>query len=487
MLDWNPAAERIFGYARGDVVRRPLPIVAPDRVSEFDAITEDALSGASLSDHRTQCRRHDGVLVDVSLSTTAMRNAVGEPVSIVGIYADVTARLHLEAELRQAQKMEAVGRLAGGVAHDFNNLLTVITSFSSMILSDADADAPWRADVNEIKLAADRAARLTRQLLVFSRRQVLRPQVIDLNTTVEDLEKMLRRLIGEDVALETRLAADLWPVRVDPGQIEQVVMNLVVNARDAMPDGGRLRITTSNEAVPQSLASAHGGRASAGDYACLVVTDTGSGMSPDVRSHIFEPFFTTKGPGKGTGLGLSTIYGIVQQSDGFIQVESALDVGSTFRIFLPRAEVDIIEVPAPAAQLSAPEHARTVLLVEDDAPVRAAIGAMLRRGGCQVIEAESGEQALGILARDAASIHLVLTDLVMPRVSGRDLGRHVRATFPSLPVVYMTGYAADAAQGHWALERDAVVLDKPFTTEPLLRAVNEALGRPVAALGRPAA
>ncbi|HEX7018613.1 MAG TPA: ATP-binding protein, partial [Gemmatimonadaceae bacterium] len=437
--------------------------------------------------HGTQCRRSDGVLVDVSLSTTAMRNALGEPASIVGIYADVTARVQLEAEFRQAQKMEAVGRLAGGVAHDFNNLLTVITSFSSMILADADADAPWRDDVREIKLAADRAARLTRQLLAFSRRQVLRPQVVDLNATIEDLEKMLRRLIGEDVALETRLAPDLWPVRVDPGQIEQVVMNLVVNARDAMTDGGSLRITTSNEAVPPSLANAHGGCAGAGEYVCLVVTDTGAGMSPEVRSHIFEPFFTTKGPGKGTGLGLSTIYGIVQQSDGFIQVESAPGIGSTFRIFLPRSRGDVADTPAPAAQAAGPENARTVLLVEDDAPVRAAIRAMLQRGGYEVIEAAGGEEALRVLERDDASVHVVLTDIVMPRVGGRELGRHVLAHWPALPVIYMTGYAADTAQGHWALERDAVVLDKPFTAEPLMAALKVALGRPAAALGRPAA
>jgi signal transduction histidine kinase len=390
--------------------------------------------------------------------------------------AKATERKRLEEQFRQAQKMEAVGRLAGGVAHDFNNLLTIITGFSEIILSGPRKDDATHRFVQEIRMAAERAAALTRQLLAFSRKQVLAPEVLDLNAVVSNLEKMLRRLIGEDVRLRTSLEPNLYPVKVDLGQIEQVLMNLAVNARDAMPDGGELTIETDNVELDDSYALVRP-EVAPGPYARLVLTDTGCGIAPEVRTHLFEPFFTTKEPGKGTGLGLATVYGIVQQSGGFIDVYSAVGQGTTFRIHLPRCE-DAGSLPAPAAKPLLSAHGtETILLVEDQDEVRCLAEQALSMNGYAVLGAGSGSVALEIARRHDGPIHLVVTDVVMPYMSGRELTARLADLRPETKVLYISGYTDDAVVRHGILSADANFLQKPFTPQGLARKVREVLDR----------
>ncbi|HET7463630.1 MAG TPA: PAS domain S-box protein [Longimicrobium sp.] len=394
---------------------------------------------------------------------------------------DVTERKHAEEALRvsqqqllQAQKMDAVGRLAGGVAHDFNNLLTAIRGNAELLLYDIPAGDPRRDDVDEIRKAADRAAALTRQLLAFSRRQVLQPRVLDLNDVVQEMERMLRRLIGEDVELVTRLSPGVAQVRADPGQVEQVVLNLAVNARDAMPGGGKLIVETADAELGDETKRAHP-YVVPGRYVMLCVSDTGQGMDPETRERAFEPFFTTKPAGRGTGLGLSTVYGIVKQSGGFIWLDSELGRGTRVRIYLPPAAAP---APPPATAPRPVEHRRgegTVLLAEDEVTVRRLAVRVLQRGGFAVLEAADGEEALTVAREYAGSIDLLVTDLVMPRMGGRDLAARLRGVRPQVPVVYVSGYAEEAVQRDGVLDPGARFLPKPFTAEQLLDAVHAAL------------
>jgi signal transduction histidine kinase len=386
--------------------------------------------------------------------------------TVIGVLVeDTTARKELELQLTQSQRMEAVGRLAGGVAHDFNNLLTVIKSYSTILLEALEGDAR-REDVEEIAAAADRAGALTRQLLAFSRRQMMQPRPLHLNVVVTDIEKMLRRLIGEDIALVTQLESDLWLVHADPGQIEQVVMNLAVNARDAMPDGGRLTIETAN--VERET----------GSYVMLAITDTGVGMTSDVRAHLFEPFFTTKERGKGTGLGLSTVYGIVKQSGGDIGVHAEPGKGATFKIFLPRHVVDQaaqreVERAAPAA----PRGTETILLVEDDPSLRVLAERILRGYGYTVLVASTGQRALTLVEAYTGEIHLVATDVVMPEMSGTALVERLVSIVPNIRVLFMSGYTDDEVVRRGILDRRAAFLQKPFTPYQLAFEVREVLDR----------
>ncbi|HKW47838.1 MAG TPA: ATP-binding protein, partial [Gemmatimonadaceae bacterium] len=378
---------------------------------------------------------------------------------------DTTARKELELQLAQSQRMEAVGRLAGGVAHDFNNLLTVIKSYSTMLLEALEGDGR-REDVEEIAAAADRAGALTRQLLAFSRRQMMQPRPLHLNVVVTDIEKMLRRLIGEDITLVTRLESDLWLVHADPGQIEQVVMNLAVNARDAMPDGGRLTIETTN--ITRD----------ARRYVMLAITDTGVGMTPEVRAHLFEPFFTTKERGKGTGLGLSTVYGIVKQSGGDIAVHAEPGRGATFKIFLPRYVLDQtaradVEQIAPAA----PRGSETILLVEDDPSLRLLAERILRSYGYTVLVASTGQRALTLVEAFTGTIHLVTTDVVMPEMSGTILVERLVSIVPNIRVLFMSGYTDDEVVRRGIFDRRAGFLQKPFTPDQLAFKVREVLDR----------
>ena len=421
-------------------------------------------------------RRKNGTRVVVRLHVHAVRSLTGEIESFEGLAEDVTEQRSLEAQFRQAQRLEAVGRLAGGVAHDFNNILTAITAYSELLLSDAAPADRKRGFVQEIQAAAQRAAALTRQLLAFSRRQVLQVKVLDLNTVVRTLDRMLRRLIGEDVRLELELSEGLGAVRADPAQMEQVIMNLAVNARDAMPAGGRLTIETANVVLDESYPRVHPG-AAPGRYVMLAISDTGIGMDQETRSHLFEPFFTTKEPGKGTGLGLATVHGIVKQSGGNIWVHSEPGRGSTFKLYLPRVDEQPDGQGEPPAVWPAGGH-ETVLLAEDDASVREVMARALEEKGYQVLSASDGHMALEVAHEHRAHVHLLVTDLVMPGMTGDELAAALVRERPGVRVIYMSGYAENGVVRHGVLEEGINYLQKPFALGDLARKVREVLDAP---------
>jgi PAS domain S-box-containing protein len=404
-------------------------------------------------------------------------NRLNEPsVGAIVINArDVTERRRLEDQLRQAQKMEAVGRLAGGVAHDFNNLLTAILGYCNLMLDEIPAEDPLRQDLEEIRQAGDRAAALTRQLLAFSRRQMLQPQIIDLNTLVRQMEKMLRRLIGEDIELVTPLGPDLTQVKVDPASIEQVLVNLAVNARDAMPLGGRLTIETAMVDLDDAYAETHV-TVIPGRYVMLAVSDTGQGMDAATRARIFEPFFTTKEQGKGIGLGLATVYGIVKQSGGYIWVYSEPGHGTVFKVYLPPSDVaaSALRPVEPASESEKHRGWETVLLVEDEDAVRALAREVLRRQGYVVLEARHGLDALRVAERHQDPIHLLVTDVVMPHMSGRDLARRLADARPNMKLLFISGYT-DHAVVHRDLTPGSAFLQKPFTPENFAQKVRSVL------------
>jgi two-component system cell cycle sensor histidine kinase/response regulator CckA len=379
-----------------------------------------------------------------------------------------------EKQLWQSQKMEAVGRLAGGVAHDFNNLLTVIKGYTELMLEDLKPSDPMRAEMDEVQKAADRAAALTRQLLAFSRRQVLAPKVVNLNYLVEDMNKLLRRLLGEDIELCTRLGGDLGSVKADPGQIEQVIMNLAVNARDAMPRGGKLTLETANIELDQAYSRQHA-PVVPGSYVMLAITDTGSGIDAETLSHVFEPFFTTKEQGKGTGLGLSTVYGIVKQSGGYIWPYSEPGMGTTLKIYLPRVDEKAERAQARAQASSGLGGTETILLVEDEEGVRALTRQILQRHGYTVLEAEHGRDALLLCERYSGPIRLLLSDVVLAQMSGRELVQRLTPLRPEMKVLYMSGYSDEAIVHHGVLAPGTAFLQKPFTTESLMRKLREVL------------
>ena len=464
----NRGFAQIFGYSAEEVVGMPVEaFVAPESRSAVRQRIQANEEGA----FETIGLRKDGRKVD--LETVAKMYMHGGRGLRLTAVRDVTERRQLEDQFRQAQKMEAVGRLAGGVAHDFNNLLTVITSYSQLLLDDLGAEDARRADLQEIQKAAAGAATLTRQLLAFSRQQVLEPRVLDLNTVVAAAGKMLQRLIGEDVDLVTVLAPDLGAVKVDPGQVEQVVMNLAVNARDAMPEGGKLTIATANAELESTHTQEHS-VVGAGAYVLLSVSDTGIGMDDRTRARIFEPFFTTKEKGKGTGLGLATVYGIVKQSGGFIWVYSEPGHGTTFKIYLPR----VTEAPLDLPLRRSPEVVRgteTILLAEDSAGVRAVAREVLQRNGYSVIQASDGRAALELAATHSGTIHLLVTDVIMPEMSGRQLADRLREVRSELKVLFVSGYTDDAIIRHGILEPGIAFLQKPFTPESLARKVRAVL------------
>ncbi|MBA2457557.1 MAG: response regulator, partial [Gemmatimonadales bacterium] len=379
----------------------------------------------------------------------------------------------LEEQLRQAQKMEAVGQLAGGIAHDFNNLLTAITGYAELVLMTLGADDPRRPDVQEICHATDRAATLTRQLLAFSRRQVLQPRLIDLHRLAKDVERLLHRLIGENIEVVTLTDAGLGLVKADPSQMEQVLVNLAVNARDAMPGGGRLTIETRNVVLGTEYATGHS-MVEPGPYVLLAVTDDGTGMDQPTLARVFEPFFTTKGPGRGTGLGLSMVYGIVKQSGGYVWVYSELGRGTTFKIYLPRASGQAV---APEAELSvtAPGGHETILLVEDEPAVRALAQRVLAARGYSLLVAADGPAALEVAGRHHGGIDLLLTDVVMPGISGRELAQRLLALRPATRVLYITGYTEDTVVRHGLVQAGLAYLEKPFRADLLLTKVRQVL------------
>jgi len=473
----NPAFETITGWRREAWVGQPFerlvhPEDLPLALELLGRVVRGELRPAS--QFRVRTAKSDYRVGEFS-ATPQLHE--GRLVGILGIGRDVTERVQLEQQLRQAQKMEAVGRLAGGIAHDFNNILTAITGYADLLLEDLGATDPRRQDADEIHKAADRAAGLTRQLLAFSRQQVLQPTVLEVNKLVSDLEKMLRRLLGEDVALTTQLAPTTGRVKADPGQLEQVIMNLAVNARDAMPNGGKLTLETGNVDLDESYATDHY-PARAGPFVMLAVSDTGTGMSEATQAHMFEPFFTTKEKGKGTGLGLATVYGIVKQSGGFIWVYSEVGHGTTFKLYLPRVQ-ELAERASQPAQppARAARGTETVLVVEDEAPVRSVARQVLERHGYTVLEAPSAEAALDIATRYSGAIHLLLTDVVMPGLNGRQLATRLADLRPDARVIFMSGYTDDAVTRHGVLEPGSAYVQKPFTPDAIARKVREVLDR----------
>ena len=382
----------------------------------------------------------------------------------------------LQEQLRQSQKVEAVGCLAGGIAHDFNNLLTVIKGYSQLSSIELKEGDPLRGNIDEIQNATDRAASLTRQLLAFSRRQVMEMKVLDLNTLLRDLEKMLRRVIGEDIEMVIQLAEDLGRVRADVGQIEQVIMNLAVNGRDAMPNGGKLTIETANVELDEFYARSHVD-VKPGHYVMFSVSDTGVGMTPEVRERIFEPFFTTKEKGKGTGLGLSTSYGIVKQSEGDIWVYSVQGKGTTFKIYLPRVNEPLEEIRKEVLKKELPRGNEMILIVEDEEKVRKLAGKILERQGYRILEASQGDDALRISERHGGPIDLILVDVIMPGMSCSELAKHLKSPHPKMKVLYMSGYTDNAIVRHEVLEKGVNYIQKPFTMEGLARKVREVLDK----------
>jgi PAS domain S-box-containing protein len=474
----NAKTEEMFGYARHELIGQPVEVLLPQSVHdvhivhrrEFFAKPRIRPMGIGLD---LSGRRRDGTefAIEVSLSHIG----TDEGTFAIAFISDITQRKRLEEQLFHAQKMEAVGRLAGGVAHDFNNMLTIISGYNQMLLSRLSPMDPMRGYAEEVAKAAERAGALTNQLLAFSRRQIIQPRVFDLNALVRQTEGMLRRLIGEDVELTFLLGEHGGRIKVDPGQLEQILVNLAANARDAMPRGGKLTIETHLARLDENYAMTHLG-VKPGEYLMLAISDTGDGMDAETKRRIFEPFFTTKEQGKGTGLGLATVYGIVKQSGGDIWVYSEQGQGTTFKVYFPRvaeAASEAGESEAPAAQ----RGGETILVVEDETAVRQLIAAMMRQQGYTVIVAESPADATRIAAERSGSIEMLLTDVVMPQMSGKQLADELVRGRPEMKVLYLSGYTQNAIAHHGVLDADVEFLGKPFSQGALANKVREVLDK----------
>jgi PAS domain S-box-containing protein len=474
----SPAYERILGYTTDELQNTSsLEQVHPDDRNLVEEAATEARAGGVCRTIQYRMRHKDGAWHILESVASAVLDAHGKMEKLVIVNRDVTARRNLEEQFRQAQKMEAVGRLSGGVAHDFNNLLGVIIGYAEFLQENLEPENALRSSVDEILNAGKRAASLTRQLLAFSRQQVLDPKVVNLNGAVSDMEKLLRRLIGEDVELSTRLASDLGQVKADQGQLEQVVMNLAVNARDAMPQGGKLTIATENVVMDEAFVRRYPYPVQPGPYVCLSVTDTGSGMDTETKARAFEPFFTTKEKGKGTGLGLSTVYGVVKQSGGYIDIFSSLGSGTTFKIYLPRIN-DPVNLQAPAqGEAGSFEGKETILLAEDEGSLRTLTRTTLERCGYKVLEAKDGVEALAQSEAYDLPIDLLLTDIVMPGMGGPALAQELTRRRPDVRVVYMSGYTGQMIGKQVPINPGSDFLSKPFTRAVLTAKIREALDR----------
>lgn len=471
----NPAFEPVTGYARSEVIgKNPRILKSGRQAPEFYRHLWATLNAGEVWTGCFVNRRKDGTLIETEAVISPVLDAAGRPAHYVAVERDVTQQRHLEEQLRQGQKMEALGRLAGGIAHDFNNLLTAITGYSDLLVSLLPADERSQGYLDEIRKAGRRAASLTQQLLAFSRRQTVEARVLDLNSVIRDMHNMLRRLIGEDLELVLDLAPALGPVKADPGQMEQVLLNLVVNARDAMPEGGRVTISTADVQLAEAD-TAHHVEVAPRSYVTLSVCDTGCGIDPEILAHIFEPFFTTKDKGKGTGLGLAMVYGIARQSAGSVSVSTEKGKGTVFRVYLPRITGASDAGASGKSRQAARSGSETILLVEDDDVVRNLVRRVLESRGYRVLEARRGAEALDLVRAHGGPLHLLLTDVVMPEMSGRELARHVRGLHPRVRVLYISGYA-DEEHAHRGVHGPvAGHLSKPFTPEMLQEKVREIL------------
>jgi two-component system, cell cycle sensor histidine kinase and response regulator CckA len=481
---WNPGAEGIFGWSEAEVIGTQLPALPPEQQDEYASWLKRFRRGESLTAVERTRLKKDGSRMEAAIWTTPLRDAEGRVTGTILIDTDVTERKLLEQQYRESQKLEAVGRLAGGVAHDFNNLLTVIMGYVEMLIAAA-GDQPTLVEyAQEVQDAAKRASALTAELLAFGRRRISQPKPINLNDVINQSMKMLRRIIGEDTEISAHLDPRLEQVQADPSHVNQMIMNLVVNARDAMPNGGIVTIDTANVILDDNYAARHIS-IKPGRYCMLAIGDTGIGMTGEVRSRLFEPFFTTKEAGKGTGLGLSIVFGIVKQSGGEIMVYSEPGEGTTFKIYLPSIDV-VEETPVATARPAVSHGHETVLVCEDEAGIRKLVVSMLSQQGYSVLDAEAPDDAIRIASRTRETIHLLLTDVVMPKMNGFDLAIEVRKLHPHIKVLYMSGYTDSRVGASWQLQDGTAFLQKPFIAEALARKVREVLEMRDSGSGGPA-
>ena len=471
----NPALQRMLGYEGQEaLLNTNLGIGAFVDQSEFSRMKTQLETTGELKDAQIELRRKDGAPITIRCSGRLTRHAPGATACFDLFAEDITEKRVLERQLQMASKMEAIGRLSGGIAHDFNNLLGVMIGYSQLFKRKLDPQSPLLEYAEEIQKAGERAASLTRQLLAFSRQQILSPAVLNLNELVLDMQRMLPRLLGEDVAVSTRLSPDLAMVKADRSQIEQIIMNLAVNARDAMPTGGRLRIETGNVKLDQLYARQHAG-AKPGDYVMLAVIDSGTGIDQETLTHIFEPFFTTKEVGKGTGLGLATVYGVVKQSEGYIWVDSEPGKGAAFQIYLPQVHDAPQTVPVGPASAGTAQGTETILLVEDADSLRKLTLTFLESNGFRVLVAADANEAIRLEATHTGEIHLLLTDVIMPGLNGSALAEKLQPRHPEMRVLYMSGYTDSFIAAHGVLDPGKALLHKPFTEENLVKKVRDVL------------
>ena len=478
----NQQTERLFGYAQSEMLGQPVEMLVPEHLREAHVrqragfMEQPATRIMGMSGQTILGLRKDGTAFNVE--TNLYPEFSQDGVRVLGWISDITERVKLEEQSRSRQRLEVVGRLAGGIAHDFNNMLAVILSYANFLLESIPADDGRHDDVVQIQAAAERSAALTKQLLLFSRRQPLMLEETDLNAVIDGMEQILRRVIGEDISFACRLDPNMGRIVADKGQLEQVLMNLCVNARDAMPTGGHLHIETSQANLDEEYARDHLGVAP-GDYAVLAISDTGIGMDKETQGRIFEPFFTTKEHGAGTGLGLSTVYGVISQMGGNVWVYSELGQGTTFKVYMPLAPSTGTErrPGRTAAAVRSPVSSATVLLVEDEALVRKTAHRILTEAGYTVIQASHGTEALEIAEQGGEAIDLLLTDVVMPKMNGAELATRITAIYPAAKVLYMSGYTDDAISSHGVLESGSKIVFKPFTKGSLLHSVSDTLAR----------
>jgi len=481
VLTWNASAERIFGWRAEEIMGRPLPIVPAGKQEEFDALRRQILESGGFFNKELIRSKKDGTLVPISLSVAPIRNDRDQTIGILSAAEDLSERKKIEAEreklqsqLLQAQKMESVGRLAGGVAHDYNNMLSVIIGYAQFGMDKTDPEDELHADLQEILTAAERSTDITRQLLAFARKQTIDPKVLDLNDTLESMLKMIRRLIGEDIDLSWKPKPGVWPVKMDPSQLNQILVNLCVNARDAISGVGKITIETDNVRFDDAYCADHAGFIP-GEYVLLAVSDDGRGMDRETLGKIFEPFYTTKGVGKGTGLGLSVIYGIVKQNEGFINVYSEPGKGTTFRLYFARHAEETGTVEAAAAEETPAGSGETLLVVEDEASILKLTRRILQGLGYSVLTAATPGEAVALAKEHDRDIHLLITDVVMPEMNGRDLAEKLQAEYPNLKVLYMSGYTANVIAHHGVLDTDVHFIQKPFSNTDLAVKVRKAL------------